>query len=190
MSDQRRRGAFLDRDGTIVREAHYLADPDQVELVDGATDAIRLLKDAGYVVVIVTNQSGIARGLYSQADFDAVQARLDSLLASAGASADAVFHCPHHPDFSGPCDCRKPQLGMYTRAARDLGIALDASIYVGDRLKDVLPALATGGTGYLVLTGYGAAESAGAPEDIRVVDDLAAAARSALADVDTPPGRR
>lgn len=168
-----RPAAFLDRDGTIIAEAHYLADPERVELITGAADAMRRLAALGYALVVVTNQSGIARGLYSAGDFRAVQQRLEEILAQHGVHLDAVFHCPHHPEFTGPCDCRKPGLGMYHLAARDLGLDLAASIYVGDRVKDVLPALETGGEGFLVRTGYGAAESADLPAGVRVADDLA-----------------
>lgn len=173
----RRAAAFLDRDGTIVEEAHYPADPDRVSLVPGAVEALNDLHTAGYALVVVTNQSGIARGLISEGDFMAVQARVESLLEEGGVRLDAVLYCPHHPDFTGPCDCRKPALGMYRRAEAALGVDLAASIYVGDRLSDVLPALETGGTGYLVRTGYGAAEAAAAPPEIEVVDDLPALAR-------------
>jgi D-glycero-D-manno-heptose 1,7-bisphosphate phosphatase len=168
------RGAvFLDRDGTIIREAEYLADPDGVVLLPGAVQALRDLRRRGYALVLVTNQSGIARGKYSEVDFQSVQARLDAMLAAEGVRLDAVQFCPHHPDFTGPCECRKPGLGMYRNAAAELGLDLSASIYVGDRLTDVLPALRTGGRGYLVRTGYGAGEEELVPPGIEVVDGLA-----------------
>ena len=171
-----RRAAFLDRDGTIIRDADYLADPERVELLPGAVDGMRRLAAAGYALVVVTNQSGIARGLYTEADFHAVQRRLEQVLGEAGIALDAVFHCPHHPDFTGACDCRKPQLGMYRSAAARLGIDLAASVYIGDRLKDVEPALATGGRGFLVRTGYGAKEAGDAPAEVKVVADVREAA--------------
>jgi D-glycero-D-manno-heptose 1,7-bisphosphate phosphatase len=172
-----RRGAFLDRDGTIIQEREYLADPAGVELVPGAAAALRAVAAAGYALVLVTNQSGIARGLYSEADFRAVQHRLEELLAADGVHFDAVFHCPHHPDVTGPCDCRKPATGMHRRAAALLGIDLAASVYAGDRLRDVLPAVELGGRGFLVRTGYGADEAPGAPAGVQVIDDLPALAR-------------
>ncbi|HEX6307880.1 MAG TPA: HAD-IIIA family hydrolase [Longimicrobiales bacterium] len=171
------RALFLDRDGTLIDEAHYLADPERVRLIPGAAPALAALHDAGWALVVVTNQSGIARGLYSEAEFRAVQERLEALLAQEGVRLDLVLYCPHHPDFTGPCDCRKPGLGMYRAAAAALDVDLRESVYVGDRVKDVLPALATGGRGYLVRTGYGAAESEDAPPDVAVVEDLAAVAR-------------
>jgi D-glycero-D-manno-heptose 1,7-bisphosphate phosphatase len=167
-----RRAAFLDRDGTIVVERYYLADPARVELVPGAAGALAALADAGYALVIITNQSGIARGLYSEADFEAVQARLTELLADAGVTLNGVYHCPHHPDFTGPCECRKPGVGLYVQAAQELGLDLRHSLYIGDRVKDVLPARVLGGTGVLVRTGYGATEASDAPRGTLVVADL------------------
>lgn len=172
-----RAAVFLDRDGTIIEEAHYLADPEKVVLVPGAVEALRTLRASGWLIVVVTNQSGIARGLYSEEDFRAVQQRLEQLLEEGGVRLDAALYCPHHPDFSGPCDCRKPGLGMYRQAAAALGIDLAASVYAGDRVKDVLPALETGGAGYLVRTGYGVAESAAVPPGITVIQDLQELAR-------------
>lgn len=191
-----RRAVFLDRDGTLIREADYLADPDGVEMIDGAARSLRSLREAGLLLVVVTNQSGIARGLYDESDYRAVAGRLDRLLAEAGVPLDATYHCPHHPEHSGPCDCRKPGLGLYREAAERFGIDLAGSFYVGDKPTDVLPAEATGGVGFLVRTGYGRrAEVAGTvPEGVEVVDDLPAAAAGILgrlggaARVDPPEG--
>jgi D,D-heptose 1,7-bisphosphate phosphatase len=175
-----RPAAFLDRDGTVVRDAHYLADPDRVELIPGAASAIRRLADSGLAVVLVTNQSGIDRGLYSDAQYHAVAARVDELLRAGGAAVDGTYYCPHHPDHSGPCDCRKPATGLYRRAAREHGIDLPASYYVGDKLTDVLPAVALGGQGILVRTGYGAAAEPSLPSGFWAVDDLPGAAELIL----------
>jgi D-glycero-D-manno-heptose 1,7-bisphosphate phosphatase len=171
------RAVFLDRDGTIMVEAHYPSDPESVLLLPGALEALRRLRAAGFALVLVTNQSGIARGLYSEEDFRSVQARLETLLDEGGVRLDAVLFCPHHPDFTGPCDCRKPGLGMYRQAEAELELDLAASIYVGDRVRDALPALQTGGAGYLVRTGHGADEAELAPAGIEVIDDLKALAR-------------
>lgn len=175
-SNARTPAAFLDRDGTLIVERNYLADPAGVEFVPGAVEALKRLQDAGLLLVIVTNQSGIARGLYSEADFRAVQERIEDILAGEGVRIDATYYCPHHPDFTGPCSCRKPGPGMYRQAEADLGADLAASFYVGDRGKDVEPATIFGGTGILVLTGYGAVERDGVPEGTLVVPDLPAAA--------------
>lgn len=187
-----RPAAFLDRDGTIVVERHYLADPAGVELVPGVAAALRRLQDAGYALVIVTNQSGIARGLYTEADFHAVQRRVEEVLAEAGVRIDAVGYCPHHPDFTGECACRKPGTLLFRQAAERLGIDPAASVFIGDRLKDVLPARELGGRAFLVRTGYGALQESEADDDIEVVDDVAAAVARVLpagrVDPTGPPG--
>jgi histidinol-phosphate phosphatase family protein len=161
----RRRAAFLDRDGTLIRDANYLADPDEVELLPGTVDVLRRLNAAQVPVVVVTNQSGIARGMLTEAQYQATRARLDDLLGAAGARVDATYHCPHHPSVSGPCDCRKPETGMYERAAAELCIDLARSLYVGDRFRDVAPGLALGGCALLV-------ESPSTPaEDLELASD-------------------
>jgi D-glycero-D-manno-heptose 1,7-bisphosphate phosphatase len=170
------KAAFLDRDGTIIEEKHYIANPDDVVLTKGAIAGLQALQNAGFKLIIVTNQSGIARGLYSEADFQAVQRRLTELLAEQGITIDGVYHCPHHPDFTGTCDCRKPGLGMYRQAERNLGIALESSVYIGDRLKDVMPARAVGGVGILVSSGYGTQEAVAAPDWVERADSLETAA--------------
>jgi D-glycero-D-manno-heptose 1,7-bisphosphate phosphatase len=169
--------AFLDRDGTLIEDTHYLADPDRIAFIPGVFEALRLLQKAHYRLVIVTNQSGIARGLLSTEQYRAVEARMEELLAAEGITIDAAYFCPHHPEFSGPCDCRKPLLGMYYEAERNLGIDLAASVYVGDRLRDVQPALTLGGRGVLVRTGFGQKEADRAPDGVDVVADVLAAAR-------------
>jgi D-glycero-D-manno-heptose 1,7-bisphosphate phosphatase len=141
---------FIDRDGTVIADAHYLADPAGVRLLPGAAAAIARANAIGVLVVIVTNQSGIARGLITPAQYEAVRARTDALLAQHGARVDATYHCPHWPAASGPCDCRKPGLGMYREAAAEFGIGLERSAYIGDRWRDVQPARDTGGVGVLV----------------------------------------
>ena len=176
-----RPAVFVDRDGTIIVERTYLADPEGVHLVPGATSALADLGSAGFALVTVTNQSGIARGLYTDRDYHAVAARLNVILTEAGARIDATEHCPHHVDFTGPCECRKPATGMHRRAASRLGIDLARSYYVGDKVTDVLPALELGGQGILVRTGYGREQEASVPEGTWVVEDLRAAADLILA---------
>lgn len=171
-----RPAVFIDRDGTIIAEKVYLSRPEGVELISGTAEALRGLRDAGFVLVIVTNQSGIARGLYGIEEYHAVASRLGVVLAEAGTSVDATYFCPHHPDATGSCECRKPASGMYRQAARELGLDLAASYYVGDKRTDVLPARELGGQGILVRTGYGAEHEADVAESVWVVDDLLAAA--------------
>jgi D-glycero-D-manno-heptose 1,7-bisphosphate phosphatase len=176
------RGAvFLDRDGTIVHDPGFLQDPDAVQLLAGAAGAIRRLNDAGWLVVTISNQSGIARGLYTAADYHAVQRRLEERLAADGARIDAAFFCPHHPEVTGPCDCRKPGTKLFEDARRALGIDFARSWFVGDRPSDVAPARVLGGRGLLVLTGQGARHrNAAEALDIPEVADLAAAVAAIL----------
>lgn len=171
MSDTR--AAFLDRDGTIIVDKEYLSDPNEIVLIEGAVEGMKLLLEAGYKLVIVTNQSGIARGLYSIDDYRAVATRLNQRLAASGVPISGAYFCPHHPDFSGPCECRKPGLGLYREAARNLGIDLASSLYVGDRLRDVEPALALGGRGILI----DPLMTARPPAGIDLAADLPGAAR-------------
>lgn len=175
--DTLRPGVFLDRDGTLIQEKTYLADPEGVVLIDTAPRALADLRSAGFKLVVVTNQSGIARGLYTENDYHAVAKRVDEVLARVGVPVDGTFYCPHHPDFGVPCDCRKPLTGMYRQAAKALGIDLAGSYFVGDKISDVLPALELGGMGILVRTGYGSEEEPRIPDGMAVVDDVGDAAR-------------
>jgi len=150
-----KRAVFLDRDGTIVEDPGFLHEPDKVKLLPGAAAAIRRLNDAGYRVIIVTNQSGIARGRFTVADYEAVQQRLGALLTAQGARLDGAYFCPHHPQFTGPCDCRKPGLKLFRDAQAAFDIDFAQSWWVGDRLSDVQPARLLGGHGVLVTTGDG-----------------------------------
>lgn len=174
-----RKAAFIDRDGTLIHDRHYLADPERVELLPGAAEGLRTLRTLGYALVVVTNQSGIARGRITQEEYDRVAARLDAILVSHDAAVDLTLYCPHHPDFSEPCECRKPGLAMYRTAAAQLDLDLARSLYIGDKLADVQPALALGGAGWLVRTGYGSSVEADPdlPKPTRCADDLADVAR-------------
>jgi histidinol-phosphate phosphatase family protein len=140
-----RPGAFLDRDGTIIRDTSYIRDPDDVELLAGAAAAIRRLNERGVAVVVATNQSGIARGRFTMEEYDAVRDRISALLSEQGARIDATYVCPHHPDVNGTCGCRKPGLGLFRKAIAELSLDARSSVYVGDRWRDVVPALTLGG---------------------------------------------
>ncbi len=177
-----RPAVFLDRDGTVISEKSYLADPEGVELVPGAAEAMKRLRDAGFALVIVTNQSGIARGIYTLDDYHAVAARVEEALARHGVLPDETLFCPHHPDATGPCDCRKPGTGMYRAAGESLGIDYGASYFVGDKVTDLLPAAELGGQGILVRTGYGREQEPTLPDGAWVADDLVEAARRILED--------
>ena len=178
-----RPAVFIDRDGTLIQERRYLADPTGVEMIAGVMDAVRALKNGGFAVVVVTNQSGIARGLYTLEDYEAVAARVDEVLRENGASVDGVYFCPHHPEVTGDCDCRKPGTGMYQAAAEELDLDLARSYYVGDKVTDVLPGIALGGVPILVRTGYGVEHEAAVPRETQVVQDLSEAAQLILSAV-------
>ncbi|MFT3828047.1 MAG: HAD family hydrolase [Chitinophagaceae bacterium] len=175
---------FLDRDGTLIEEVGYLDRAERIALYPYAADAIRALNRAGIRVVMVTNQSGIARGFFTEAVVDECHRHIASLLARAGAHLDAYYYCPHHPDGRVPeyavrCECRKPGTALVERAVRELGVDPARSFAVGDRWVDIGLARAMGGRGVLVRTGYGASEEHKTPRDLEadaVVDNLAGAA--------------
>jgi len=144
---------FLDRDGTVVEEVGYLHDPQQVVLIGGAAEAIRLLNKAAVPVVLVVNQAGIGRGYYTEDQMWETQRALEAQLAAAGSRLDGFYFCPHHPDSS--CGCRKPKPGMLLRAAVELGIDLRRSFVVGDKLSDLQSGRRAGCRDVLVETGYG-----------------------------------
>ena len=158
-----RRCVFLDRDGVINEEVAYLHDPDKLVLISGVAETIGALAAAGAHVVVVTNQAGIGRGMYTEADLARVTKRLDELLAAAGTRLSGSYFCPHHP--AAGCRCRKPLPGMLEDAARDLGIDLGRSVIVGDKATDLAAGRAAGCHTVLVRTGYGAAEEAAACAD-------------------------
>jgi D-glycero-D-manno-heptose 1,7-bisphosphate phosphatase len=164
---------FLDRDGTIVADPGYLHKPEQVKLLSGAAAGLRRLNASGYLVVVVTNQSGIARGLYSVQDYRAVERRLGELLGAEGARIDASYFCPHHPQAPEPCECRKPLTKLFREAQAALDIDLARSWWVGDRLSDVQPARTLGGRAILVSTGQGSLHQGQArATGVTVVADL------------------
>jgi histidinol-phosphate phosphatase family protein len=139
---------FIDRDGTIIKDVRYISRPEQVELLDGAAEAIARINAALVPVVVVTNQSGIGRGYFSVADYESVNAKLDEILAGRGAHVDVTYYCPHTPEDG--CGCRKPGTLLFERAAADLGINARNALFVGDRLHDIEPALRFGAHGVLV----------------------------------------
>ncbi|MEN8375340.1 MAG: HAD family hydrolase [Gemmatimonadota bacterium] len=171
-----RRAVLLDRDGTIIVDRHYLSDPSEVELLPGAAKGLRRLADAGFLLVVVTNQSGIARGLYGEEEFASVQRRLEEVLGAHGVTLAGAYHCPHHPDFTGPCACRKPEPSMFLSAAADLGLDLRASLLVGDRPRDVAAAEELGARGFLV----GPDDAEPPPPGVLVAPDLNAVADAVL----------
>ena len=191
------RAVFLDRDGTLLDELGFLVRPEDVRLLPRAAEGVRVLNAAGWRTVVVTNQSGVARGLLDEEKLAAVHARLASVLAEQGAHLDAILYCPHHPEEgTGPlrcaCTCRKPAPGLLLEAARRFSLDLGASWIVGDSLRDLESGRRAGlAGGWLVLTGKGAEEQALLPRgaDVRVAPDLLAAARLivGVAGVLSPP---
>jgi D-glycero-D-manno-heptose 1,7-bisphosphate phosphatase len=175
---------FLDRDGTLIEEVGYLDRLERVELYPYSADAIRALNRAGVRIVLVTNQSGVARGFFTESVVHAVHDHIAKLLAEAGARIDAYYYCPHHPDgkvaqYATVCDCRKPARGLVDRAIRELGIDPLRSFTVGDRWLDVALAKAIGARGILVRTGYGLTEETRPVNGLHsdaVVDNLIGAA--------------
>jgi D-glycero-D-manno-heptose 1,7-bisphosphate phosphatase len=175
---------FLDRDGTLIEEAGYLDRLERLVLYPWSVDAVRVLNRAGFAVVIVTNQAGIARGVFPEAFVAAAHAHVRARLEAGGARVDGFYYCPHHPDASvaayrKDCECRKPQPGMLRRAAAELDLDLARSFVVGDRWHDLEAGRAVGARGVLVRTGYGRTEEAapgrGATAET-IVDNLMAAA--------------
>lgn len=154
-----RRTVFLDRDGTINEEVHYLRRAEDVRLIPGAARAIARLNAAGLMVVVVSNQSGLARGIFDEADLASVQVRLNRLLAQEDARVDAYYFCPHLPDgvvehYACRCDCRKPAPGLVLQATAEMGLTLEGSFMVGDRLRDVACGHAAGLISVLVNSGH------------------------------------
>ncbi|MEW5796365.1 MAG: HAD-IIIA family hydrolase [Candidatus Zixiibacteriota bacterium] len=182
---------FVDRDGTLIHNKHYLADPEGVELIDGVPEALRQARQLGYKVVVVSNQSGVARGLHTIDDVERVNARVREQLRDRGADFDAIYYCPHHSSKSRPasmnqsCRCRKPSPGMAEQAALELGLDLRRSVVIGDSVPDIALARVIGARPILVRTGYGATVETRRPDRLRgfgvdVADDLAAAVRLLL----------
>ncbi len=166
---------LLDRDGTLNVDRNYLADADQLELLPGAAVALRRLADLGCGLVVVTNQSGIARGLIRHSELESVHARLQELLAAEGVRLDGIYTCPHREE--DDCDCRKPRAGLVEQAARELGFDLRHGFLIGDKASDIELGRNVGAITLLVRTGYGAqwAQDRRLQVDY-VVDDLPAAA--------------
>jgi D-glycero-D-manno-heptose 1,7-bisphosphate phosphatase len=183
MGAESRGAVFLDRDGTLIEEVGYLDRLERVELYPWTIDAIRVLNRVGLRVVLVSNQSGVARGFFSEEVVDEVHRHMAALLEAGGARIDAYYYCPHHPDgkvdgYAIRCDCRKPNPGLVERAVRELGVDPARSFVVGDRWLDVALAQRVGARGVLVRTGYGATEEAKPPAGLTAdatADNLAGA---------------
>ena len=164
MSSKLRPAVFLDRDGTVNEQMGYINHISRFQLLPDAARAIKLLNNNGIPVVIVSNQSGLARGYFPLALLDEVHEKMHRLLAQEGAHVDGLYYCPHHPEakeekYRQACNCRKPKTGMLLQAAEEMDLDLSRSFVVGDRWSDVKCADRAGCTSVLVLTGYGRGDS-------------------------------
>jgi len=156
-------GVFLDRDGTINHEIDFVRSPDDLRLLEGAAAAISELNKCGCCVFVITNQSGIARGFLTEEQLETIHHKLLAELKSQNAVIDAIYYCPHHPEYGEPpyramCDCRKPNIGMINRAVKEFNIDVTQSFVVGDRMLDMQTGNTAGAQSILVLTGYGKEE--------------------------------
>lgn len=181
----KRKAVFLDRDGTINVEVQYLNKVEEFQFIPGVPYALKRLKDAGLLLVVVTNQSGIGRGIYDEAALQRVHDHMQRELAAFGVEIDACYFCPHHPEHAAgeylqDCSCRKPLPGMLRQAAETLDIDLASSYMVGDKLIDVEVGINAGCTPIMVLTGYGSSHVERLPEGIMSFADLNFAADAIL----------
>ena len=179
-----KKAVFIDRDGTINVEKDYLYRIADFEFIPGAEEAIKLLNEAGLLVIVVTNQSGVARGYYNEDDVEQLHRHINSELKQHGAHVDAWYFCPHHPlgrgSYALPCDCRKPLPGMLQQAALRYDIDMEHSFMVGDKRADIEAGAAAGCRPLLVRTGYGAHEEQAIEGPVETYDDLLAAIISIL----------
>ncbi len=159
-SDKKNRAVFLDRDGTINEEVGYLSRLEELKIYDNAAEAIRLLRQKGFLAIVITNQSGVARGFFSEDFILTVHNKMNEYMKERGAWLDALYYCPHHPRYGNEhyrkeCSCRKPHPGLLIRAAEDFDIDLKRSYVVGDMPRDMDTARRVGAKGVMVKTGYG-----------------------------------
>lgn len=180
-----KKAVFLDRDGVIIEQVAYLSSPDQVKLIPGAVEALRLIHRHGDLAVVISNQSGVGRGYFTAETVEAAHARIQELLAPDGEKVDAFYYCPHAPDEQ--CACRKPKPEMILRAAREYGLAVEKSLMLGDRMSDLECGVNAGcARSALVLTGYGAEQEPKVREaGFPVYRDFLAATEAFYAETDT-----
>ncbi|MBN1801156.1 MAG: D-glycero-beta-D-manno-heptose 1,7-bisphosphate 7-phosphatase [Candidatus Lokiarchaeota archaeon] len=156
--NKKKRAVFLDRDGVINVEVNYLSNPDDFELIEGTAEALQILKQKKYLLIVITNQAGIARGYFSKNRLEEIHDKMRALFEESGVLLDDIFYCPHHPHFTGECSCRKPKPGMILVAQQKFDINLQESYMIGDTLKDIKTGKNAGCKTVLVLTGYGSKE--------------------------------
>jgi D-glycero-D-manno-heptose 1,7-bisphosphate phosphatase len=159
----KQRAIFIDRDGALNEEVGYITELSQFRLYGFSARAVKLINDAGRLAIVTTNQAGIARGLFSENFLAQLHGRMEAVLRRQGARLDAIYYCPHHPEFGDApyrrdCDCRKPKPGLLERAARDFGLDLPECFMIGDRYRDIETGHVVGARSVMTLTGHGRAE--------------------------------
>lgn len=186
----RKNGAvFLDRDGTINEEVGHLDSLEKLRIFPAAFEAVRMLNESGMRVIVVTNQSGVARGFFNEAFVETVHEQIRKRFREKGAFIDYFYYCPHHPtegigEYRVECGCRKPEPGMLLRASAELGVDLPSSYVVGDTARDVELAARCSAAGILVKTGYGMETALSGIEPVYIAEDILDAARWILEDRD------
>jgi len=154
------KAVFLDRDGTIVEDIGYLNSPEQIKFIPGSIEAIKILNEAGYKVIVITNQAGVARGLVTEDMLQTIDKVMHKNILNGGGHLDALYYCPHHPEhgvypYRQVCECRKPHTGLIKRAMRDQNLDLSKSFMIGDKASDVEAGKRAGTKTVLVLSGRG-----------------------------------
>jgi len=152
---KKNRAIFLDRDGVINKEVNYLSDPSDFEFIEGSIEALKILKQKRFLLIVISNQAGIARGYFTEETLKKIHEKMIKILNQNDTKMDAIYYCPHHPKFTGSCDCRKPNPGMILKAKLKYNIDLKRSYMVGDTLNDIKTGKAVKCKTVLVLTGYG-----------------------------------
>ncbi|MFW9970652.1 MAG: D-glycero-beta-D-manno-heptose 1,7-bisphosphate 7-phosphatase [Candidatus Odinarchaeota archaeon] len=155
---EKKKAVFLDRDGVINKEVSYLSNPRDFKFIKGSIKALKIIKKKSFLLIVITNQAGIARGFFTEKTLNTIHEKMIRRLKEGGVDLDDIYYCPHHPKFTGPCDCRKPNPGMILKAKLKYNIDLTKSYMVGDTLNDIQTGKAAKCKTVLVLTGYGKAE--------------------------------
>jgi len=185
-TEKKNRAVFLDRDGTINEEVGYLSRIEELKIYENAAEAIRLVKEKGFLAIVITNQSGVARGYFTEEFIITVHNKINEYLNARGTSLDALYYCPHHPKYGNEhyrkeCPCRKPEPGLLLMAAEDFNIDLKSSYVIGDMLRDIDTARRVGAKGVMVKTGYGRNVVATSKPDY-IAEDLLDAAKWIIRD--------
>jgi len=165
-----KKALFLDRDGVINKEKNYLYKIEDFEFIDGVFETCRYFQDKGYLIIIITNQAGIDRGKYTEKDYEILTKWMLKEFQKNGVTITKVYHCPHHPDFSGECECRKPKPGMLLQAQKEFNLDLKNSLLVGDKNSDIEAGLNVGiKSNYLITTGHKINEN---QLDVKTINNL------------------